>query len=56
MVVKPKLNVFGHIHVGYGYKEYEGVLFVNASTCDEGYNPVNKPIVVEYKDGKFDFV
>lgn len=56
MIVKPKLNVFGHIHVGYGYKEYEGVLFVNASTCDEGYNPVNKPIVVEYKDGKFDFV
>lgn len=56
MVVKPKLNVFGHIHVGYGYKDYEGILFVNASTCNEAYEPVNKPIVVEYKDGKFDFV
>ena len=56
MVVKPKLNVFGHIHCGYGYKEYEGVLFVNASTCNEEYQPVNKPIVVEYKEGKFDFV
>lgn len=56
MVVKPKLHVFGHIHVGYGYKEYEDVLFVNASTCNESYDPVNKPIVVEYIDGKFDFI
>lgn len=56
MLVKPKLNVFGHIHCGYGYKEYEGILFVNASTCNEAYEPVNKPIVVEYKEGKFDFV
>jgi Icc-related predicted phosphoesterase len=55
MVVRPKLNVFGHIHCGYGYKEYEGILFVNASTCNEVYEPVNKPIVVEYKDGKFEF-
>ena len=56
MVVKPKLNVFGHIHVGYGYKDYEGVLFVNASTCNEEYQPVNNPIVVEYNEEKFDFI
>jgi len=55
MAVKPKLNVFGHIHCGYSYKEYGGVLFVNASNCNEEYQPVNKPIVVEYKNGKFDF-
>jgi Icc-related predicted phosphoesterase len=56
MFVRPKLHVFGHIHVGYSYKEYEGILFINASTCNEAYEPVNKPIVVEYIDGKFDFV
>ena len=56
MFVRPKLHVFGHIHCGYGYKEYEGILFVNASTCNEAYEPVNKPVVVEYKEGKFDFV
>jgi Icc-related predicted phosphoesterase len=54
--VRPKLHVFGHIHCGYGYKEYEGILFVNASTCNEAYEPVNKPVVVEYKEGKFDFI
>jgi Icc-related predicted phosphoesterase len=56
MLVKPKLHVFGHIHVGYGYKEYKGILFVNASSCNEQYEIVNKPVVVEYKDGVFDFV
>jgi len=56
LFVKPKLHVFGHIHCGYGYKEYEGILFVNASTCNEEYQPVNKPVVVQYIDGKFDFV
>ena len=55
MFVKPKLNVFGHIHCGYGYKEYEGVLFVNASICTEEYVASNKPIVIEYKEGKIDF-
>lgn len=44
-----KLHVFGHIHCGYGeyYSKTLGTHFVNASTCNEAYWPVNKPIVFE---------
>ena len=44
---KLKLHVFGHIHGSYGEMKIGGVTFVNASICDEGYYPVNRPIVVE---------
>ena len=44
--IKPKLHVFGHIHCGYGKTEKFGVKFVNASNCDESYEPTNPPIVV----------
>ena len=42
-----KLHVFGHIHCGYGVHEEFGVKFVNASTCDEQYNPTQPPIVID---------
>ena len=42
-----KLHVFGHIHCGYGVHEEFGMKFVNASTCDEQYNPTNPPIVID---------
>ena len=42
-----KLHIFGHIHCGYGQMEKFGVKFVNASNCDESYEPTQKPIVVE---------
>jgi predicted phosphohydrolase len=45
--IKPKLHVFGHIHCSYGQIECDGTTFVNACTCDEGYAPVNQPIVVD---------
>jgi Icc-related predicted phosphoesterase len=44
---KLKLHVFGHIHCGYGQREEFGVRFVNASVCDEAYQPTQPPIVVE---------
>jgi Icc-related predicted phosphoesterase len=44
---KLKLHVFGHIHCGYGQREDFGVKFVNASICDESYEPTQLPIVVE---------
>lgn len=44
---KLKLHVFGHIHCGYGVHDEFGVKFVNASTCDERYNPTQPPIVVD---------
>jgi Icc-related predicted phosphoesterase len=42
-----KLHCFGHIHSGYGIFKQEGIQFINASSCDENYNIVNKPIEVE---------
>lgn len=44
---KLKLHIFGHIHCGYGQTEEFGVKFVNASNCDEKYNPSQPPIVIE---------
>ncbi len=44
---KLKLHVFGHIHCGYGTHQEFGVKFVNASACDEQYQPTQPPIVVE---------
>ena len=43
-----KLHVFGHIHCAYGTAEKFGVNFVNASNCDESYEPVNSPIVIDF--------
>jgi Icc-related predicted phosphoesterase len=42
-----KLHVFGHIHCGYGQTERFGVKFVNASVCDEDYEPTQPPVVVD---------
>ncbi len=44
---KLKLHVFGHIHCGYGTQEEFGLKFVNASNCDEEYQPTQPPIVLE---------
>ncbi len=46
-VVKPIVHAFGHIHEGYGSKEVEETLFINASTCTRAYKPTNKPVVIE---------
>ena len=43
-----KLHVFGHIHAGYGELHQEGVRYINASVCNERYQPVNAPIVIDY--------
>jgi predicted phosphodiesterase len=43
-----KLHCFGHLHLNGGQQMVvDGKTFINAAVCDEGYNPVNKPIVVE---------
>lgn len=44
--IRPKLHIFGHIHCGYGSIEKFDVEFVNASNCDENYEPTNPPIVL----------
>ena len=54
--LKLSLNVFGHIHGGYGASYVKNTMFVNASTCNEAYMPINKPIVLDLKelDGKME--
>jgi Icc-related predicted phosphoesterase len=55
MQVKPKVHVFGHIHEGYGMKEQDGIVFVNASSATLKYELTNKPIVLKYIEKKVDF-
>jgi Icc-related predicted phosphoesterase len=45
-----KLHVCGHIHEGYGAATVDDVLYVNASSCDAAYRPIQPPIVVEFDD------
>lgn len=47
--LKVRLNVFGHIHEGYGVYKVDvcETIFVNASICDIRYNAVNAPFVFD---------
>ena len=51
--VKPKINCFGHIHEGYGTSVENDIIYINCSLLNRRYSPVNKPIIVNYEDGKF---
>lgn len=44
---KPKVFVCGHIHHSAGSQEVDGVLCINAATCNEHYSPDNLPQVFE---------
>lgn len=46
-VVMPKIHVFGHIHEAHGMVEENGIEFINASSLNEHYKLVNKPIEIE---------
>jgi Icc-related predicted phosphoesterase len=45
--LRPKLHIFGHIHCSYGEEEQFSTHFVNASNCDESYNPTNAPVIID---------
>jgi Icc-related predicted phosphoesterase len=45
--VNPLVHVFGHIHGSYGQKQIGKTLFVNACLCNEAYDPVNPPQVID---------
>jgi Icc-related predicted phosphoesterase len=45
--IKPKIHCFGHIHEGYGMKEIDGIMFINASNLDGSYLAVNDPVIIE---------
>ena len=53
MIVKPNVCVFGHIH-GDGGKvvEEDGIKYINASVCNEDYEPVNEIITMEIEKGE----
>jgi Icc-related predicted phosphoesterase len=46
--VKPRLHMFGHIHGGRGYKNFNGTEFFNASMVNEAYQPVHEAWEVEF--------
>ena len=41
-----KIHAFGHIHFSYGSLTEGEITYINSSICDEGYKPINQPIVV----------
>ncbi|XP_037775319.1 metallophosphoesterase MPPED2-like isoform X3 [Penaeus monodon] len=45
--IKPKYHIYGHIHEGYGMTTNGRTNFINASTCDRFYKPVNAPLVFD---------
>jgi Icc-related predicted phosphoesterase len=45
--IKPKLHVFGHIHVGRGITETEDTIFANAALVDMTYRLKHKPMEFE---------
>ncbi len=44
---RPRVHIFGHIHEGWGTTAAGCTLFVNASICTFGYEPVNRAIVID---------
>lgn len=46
--IKPRYNLFGHIHDAYGIKETSHTTFANTALVDEHYNLLNNPFVFDY--------
>lgn len=49
--VRPKIHICGHVHEGYGRRERDGIIYVNASICDAAYDPIRQPIVIDLPGG-----
>ncbi len=45
--IKPKIVCTAHIHEAYGQIKIDNTLFINASSCNRQYQPVNKPVTIE---------
>ncbi len=48
--VQPRVHVFGHIHEGYGRLRHNSTLYINASVLDVRYQPVNKPVRLDWEE------
>jgi DNA repair exonuclease SbcCD nuclease subunit len=44
---RPQYFISGHIHSGYGQKEFNGIKFYNVATCQENYLPLNPVTRIE---------
>ena len=49
LIHRPKIHCFGHIHGDGGNTLTNGVCYINASVCDEDYNPLNKIVTIDYE-------
>ena len=45
--IKPRAHIFGHIHGSYGKHFEDGTWFLNVALCDEGYEAVQAPLVID---------
>ena len=45
--IKPIYHIFGHVHESYGVSSNGVTTFINASTCNSDYDPINKPVVFD---------
>lgn len=54
--VKPLIHCFGHIHEGYGSKEFHGINFINSSILNERNEFQNAPINIILKNNEIEFV
>jgi len=48
--LQPLVHVYGHIHEGYGVSDENKTIFVNASTCNSKYQPINQPQIIEINE------
>ena len=44
---KPKYHIFGHIHSAHGKMESEHTYFYNVSVCNDDYQLIHKPTIIE---------
>lgn len=44
---QPRLVVCGHLHSGYGIAKIGNTTVINAAICNEQYQPINQPIVID---------
>jgi Icc-related predicted phosphoesterase len=45
--IRPRFHIFGHIHEGVGVTSNDQTTFINASSCDQYFEPVNEAFVFE---------
>lgn len=46
MEIKPRLHIFGHIHMAHGRDSMDGVQFANVALTDGNYKVVHQPTVI----------